>query len=52
MVMIIFNALSALFGAGSAIALFSNMGKGAEWPLVRYQHCVQQIHRNSSGRRV
>ncbi|MCM3903505.1 MAG: hypothetical protein ND866_17515 [Pyrinomonadaceae bacterium] len=32
-VMIIFNALSALFGAASAIALFSNMGKGAEWPI-------------------
>ncbi len=32
-VMIIFNALSALFGAASAIALFSNLGKRAEWPI-------------------
>lgn len=31
-VMIIFNALSALFGVASAIALFSNSGK-AEWPI-------------------
>lgn len=30
--MIIFSALSALFGAASAIALFSNLGK-AEWPI-------------------
>jgi len=32
-VMIIFNALSALFGAASAIALFSNLSNGAEWPI-------------------
>ena len=32
-VMIIFNALSALFGAASAIALFSNSSRGAEWPI-------------------
>ena len=32
-VMIIFNALSALFGAVSAVALFSNLSKGAEWPI-------------------
>ncbi|HYN24005.1 MAG TPA: hypothetical protein VES69_03065 [Pyrinomonadaceae bacterium] len=32
-VMIVFNALSALFGAASAIALYSNLGKGAEWPI-------------------
>lgn len=32
-VMIIFNALSALFGAASAIALFSNATNGAEWPI-------------------
>jgi hypothetical protein len=30
--MIIFNALSALFGA-SAIALLSNTTEGAEWPI-------------------
>ncbi len=32
--MIIFNALSALFGAASAIALFSYMRNGAEWPIT------------------
>jgi hypothetical protein len=32
-VMIIFNGLSALFGAASAIALLSNSTKGAEWPV-------------------
>jgi hypothetical protein len=32
-VMIVFNALSALFGAASAMALFSNLGNGAEWPI-------------------
>lgn len=31
--MIIFNGLSALFGAASAIALLSNSTKGAEWPI-------------------
>jgi hypothetical protein len=32
-VMIIFNALSAVFGAASAIALFSSLNTGAEWPV-------------------
>ena len=32
-VMIIFNALSALFGAASALALFYYMSNGAEWPI-------------------
>ena len=32
-VMIVFNALSALFGAASAVALFSNLNTGAEWPI-------------------
>ena len=32
-VMIIFNALSALFGAASAIVLFSRMSNGADWPI-------------------
>jgi hypothetical protein len=31
--MIFFNLLSALFGAVSAIALFSNVGKVAVWPI-------------------
>ena len=31
--MIFFNALSALFGAASAVALFSNLNTGAEWPI-------------------
>jgi hypothetical protein len=32
-VMIVFNALSALFGAASAIALFSSNLGAAEWPI-------------------
>jgi hypothetical protein len=32
-VMIIFNALSAIFGAVSAIALFGNLNSGAQWPI-------------------
>lgn len=32
-VMIVFNALSALFGAASAIALFSSTRGAAEWPI-------------------
>lgn len=32
-VMIIFNALSALFGAASAFALFSEATRGAQWAI-------------------
>ena len=32
-VMIVFNALSALFGAASAVALFSDATKGAQWAI-------------------
>lgn len=32
-VMIVFNALSALFGAASAVALFSDATRGAQWAI-------------------
>ena len=33
-VMIVFNALSALFGAASAVALFSDATRGAQWAIT------------------